>query len=230
MEEQPEPRDTKQEAAVRDELADIREASERDDVAKVDALEADDGRLRPAVDRHGNPITLRYSEALALERANGVVSTSYDGDPTITAELARDLVDVVERIGRFREGPIARVVDETGEREVEGETALAPISLETLRDAIVGELNAAVAERVSQGRLARSSGVGDVVEIGRLAAAARDVDEILRGIPEDGEAAKPAPPFDVDELIGRVWNAANDAGAPTVACDAAVDEIRKAAA
>lgn len=62
-----------------------------------------------------------------------------------------------------------------------------------------------------------------VAAMGTLAAAMQNVHRV-RATPL---AAAPIAPFDVGALCGRVWNAVQDAGAPTSASDAAVDAIRE---
>lgn len=69
-------------------------------------------------------------------------------------------------------------------------------------------------------------------EVAVWAAALRDVAQ-TRDFHEAAAmraARTPPPPFDIDALCARVWNAVQDAGAPTAASDAAVDAIRAAVA
>lgn len=235
------------------ELQRIREEAEAHDVAAVDdadrATAPDDGRLVDLEDGHGNPITLRYSERLALERAREAQAGSLAAADSVALAgvLADDVVAVTERIGRFRMGPISRAVAQSDEFRVHtgirGDGAAVagaeifagpdadaadggPLSLTALRDTLLEEVDKTLRGRPSTRVFGRGD-VADVVEIGRLASAAKDVDEIIARIAVD-QATKPAPAFDVDALCARVWNAVQEAGAPTTASDAAVDEIRAA--
>jgi hypothetical protein len=95
-----------------------------------------------------------------------------------------------------------------------------PATLEEIEQRVQAELDTALVTVET----AIAYEPADVAALGTLAATLRNVHP-ARATPLG--AAAPPPPFDVDTLCARVWNAVQDAGAPTAASDAAVDAIRE---
>lgn len=88
----------------------------------------------------------------------------------------------------------------------------------------IAELRDRVARKLDEGTT--GGFLATAREIHDLSTSLRALDEIVAA----NRHVKPAPPFNVEQLAGEVWNAVAEAGGSTRASDAAVDAIRKAVA